>query len=106
MKIRLNSRSIRFRLNSAELETLSLENPLREIIRLGVSPSDRLCFEVHVADALEQMSLQHSDGSVRILIPKAWLPEWRSGKKIGYEMKHSLGGDFEPLKIIVESDLE
>jgi hypothetical protein len=106
MKIRLNNRSIRFRLGSSELDALFRDGVFQETVRLGVQPSDFLRFEVHIVEDLEQMSFLYSGDSLRISVPKAWLPEWRSGKKIGYEMKHSLGESFQPLKIVVESDLE
>jgi hypothetical protein len=104
MKIRLNSSSIRFRISSSELTTLSELRSLQENVQMGPGPLDRLSFEVHLTDALEQMSFQHTRGAIRVCVPLVWLPEWHSGKKVGFEMKHGAGN--KTLKIIVEKDLE
>lgn len=94
MKLRIQSGSIRLRLKQAEVRSLAGGGEVSEVCPTLPAP---LVYTLRPSDAAE-LSASNSDGRLTIHIPSAWLKDWETDSRVGFESNE--GG----LQILVEKD--
>jgi hypothetical protein len=99
MKIRIKGNSLRYRLTRSDVDLFASKGLVREKINFGDAA---LHYDLRSSTG-QQLSAAYQDSHITIFFPAAWIKEWISTDKTGYEYKLALK-DNETLQLLVEKD--
>jgi len=99
MKIRIKGNSLRYRLTRSDVDIFASKGLVHEKINFGGAA---LHYDLRSSTG-QQLSAAYHDSHITIFFPAAWIKEWISSDKTGYEYTLPLDGN-ETLQLLVEKD--
>lgn len=98
MKLRIRGNSIRLRLTQNEVDTINKIGLVEEKTHF---PNGQIfTYSLSVAENLNEVSAEFSDGKLQISLPKEIAENWANSSDVG------ISSEIESLKIIVEKDFK
>ena len=103
MKLRIRNNSVRLRLNRRDVERLSLEGLVSDVLRYGVHPEHVLDYGAEVG-SFDAISLRPEANGFVVQIPVVVGRSWIDTDSISLEATHEIDG-VGTVDILVEKDL-
>lgn len=101
MKLRLDERSARLRLNKSDIETLKNQGFVKTVISL---PGGYLEYCVKSGTDIENFECVLSGQSFLVLLPAAMSEKWTQSDEVGIYASVPVGYDGKEVQIILEKD--
>jgi hypothetical protein len=105
MKLRIQSNSLRLRLNDEEVIQLGEVKRIEESIKFGTVPDQQLVYSLIISDEVEDISAKYLNNRIMVLIPRAIGEEWINTEQITLKGKQTIN-DQEQLRILIEKDFD
>lgn len=103
MKIRIQGNSIRFRLKQFEVEALSENKMVKEVVSFGEEEKNQLQLVLQVVN--DDFSLEQNFTIIQLNIPENKLEEWTKTDLVGFEQDvRTVKG--KEINILVEKDFK
>jgi hypothetical protein len=103
MKLRIQGRSLRLRLNQAEVAQFSKTGFIEEAIEFG--PGARLAFSLESLSGIDKPQALFEQAWLRIQIPTARADDWVTSDLVGVAGEQPLGAG-QHLSILIEKDFQ
>ena len=100
MKLRIQGDSVRLRLTQAEVASLAGTDRVEDVVHVGRGCALTYALQTAETDALRA---DFEDGTLTVLIPRAWAAPWATSEQTGFEGLQD-AGDGRRLTLLVEKD--
>jgi len=102
MKVRISQNSLRFRLKQPEVQLLSQQRYLAEVIEFGSEQNDQLRFILNISGD-HTFNVAYESNTITISLAKLAVDEWLTTDQVGIDEKvNTLKG--KTINVLVEKD--
>ncbi|MFM7152501.1 MAG: DUF7009 family protein [Bacteroidota bacterium] len=101
MKLRLDERSARLRLNKSDIEALKSQDSVKTVVTL---PGGNFEYSIESKSDIEKVECILSGSAFLVLLPAAMAEKWVQSDDVGIYAAVSVGNDGKAVQIILEKD--
>lgn len=101
MKLRLDERSARLRLNKSDIEALKSQDSVKTVVTL---PGGNFEYSIESKSDIEKVECILSGSAFLVLLPAAMAEKWVQSDDVGIYAAVPVGNDGKAVQIILEKD--